>query len=242
RHDGRRSHIGELAADHRILGAIGQHHEALRHQRLGGANELLGVGIEELAVADHLDLDPVRFQRLARELGREDRVLRGLAARRVGQEMDVLGDEIDQALVIARKADPSDRGGRHLAAARLERIEHQLAVGITGGAEEQARAKLAAGNHKRIGHLLLLHPALYPPWRARTISTLSPACSAVSFQAARGTTSPLSATAMPRCAVSTAFSSSSAASVATFRISSSPLMRMWASVMAESYWPVAPWP
>src|SRR5262249_13070952 len=164
-------------------------------------------------------------------LGGEDRILGGLAARGVGQEMDVLGDEIDQALVVARKTDATDRCSRHLAAARCQRIEHQLAVGIARGAEEKARAKLAAGNHKRIGHWLLL----YPPWRARTISTLSPACSGVSFQAARGTTSPLSATAMPRWAVSTAFSSRSAASVATLRISSWPLMRMWTCVMEKSY-------
>src|SRR5262249_45003852 len=232
RHHGRSSDIGELAADHRILGAIGQHHEPLRNQRLGGPNELRGIGIEQLAIADHLDLQPVRLQSHARELGGEDRILSGLAARGVGQEMDVLGDQVDEALVVTSKADAADRGSRHLAAARLERLEHHLAVGITRGAEKQARSKLAAGNHKRIGHMLLLHP----PWRARTISTLSPPCSGASFQAARGTTAPLSATAMPRCAVSTAFSSNSAASVATLRISSWPLMRMWASVMTNPIW------
>ena len=55
---------------------------------------------------------------------------------------------------------------------------------------------------------------LQPPCRARTISMLSPGLSAVSRHAARGTTEPLSATAMPRCMVSTAFSASSASSVA----------------------------
>src|SRR5262245_11302246 len=55
---------------------------------------------------------------------------------------------------------------------------------------------------------------------------LSPGASLVSPQAARGTTLPLSATAMPRWAVSTAFSASKAASVGTSRSSSSPLMRI----------------
>src|SRR5215467_7180476 len=118
------TNVGKLAADDRILGAIGQHHKAIRDQRLCRADELLRVGIEQLAVADHLDLDPVRFQRLARKLGGEDRVLRGLATCRVGQEMDLLGNEIDEALVVTGKADPSDRSGRHFAAAGSERIKH----------------------------------------------------------------------------------------------------------------------
>ena len=88
RHHRRRAGIGELAADHRVFGAVGQHDEALRHQRLGGAHELLGVGIEQLAVADHFELDPVGLERLARELGGEHGVLRGLAAGGIGQEMD----------------------------------------------------------------------------------------------------------------------------------------------------------
>ena len=56
-------------------------------QRLGGDDQLLGVGIEQFAVADHLDLDPVGVERFARELGGEDGVLGGLAAGGVGQEM-----------------------------------------------------------------------------------------------------------------------------------------------------------
>ncbi len=111
-------------------------------QRLGRAHELLGVGIEQLAVADHLELDPVGLQRLARELGGEHRVLGGLAARGVGQEMDVLGDQIDQAFILAGEADAPDRGRHHLGAAGGDRIEHELAVRIAGGAEKQTRAEL----------------------------------------------------------------------------------------------------
>src|ERR1700691_104267 len=63
---------------------------------------------------------------------------------------------------------------------------------------------------------------------------LSPARNSVDGQAARGTTAPLIATAMPRCEVSTAFSSSSAASVAATSGSLSPLMRITAPVIGFS--------
>src|SRR5581483_11789932 len=63
---------------------------------------------------------------------------------------------------------------------------------------------------------------------------LSPARNSVDGHAARGTTAPLTATAMPRCEVSTAFSASSAASVAAASGSLSPLMRITGSVIGFS--------
>src|SRR5215472_16608376 len=125
--------------------------------------------------------------------------------------MHLFRNEIDQAFLLASKADAADRGGHHLGAARGDRVEHELAVGIARGAEKEARGELAASDDQGIGHGASL---LYPPCRARTISTLSPGESRVCGQAARGTIAPLSATAMPRRPVSTAFSASSAASVA----------------------------
>src|SRR5262245_33096569 len=65
-----------------------------------------------------------------------------------------------------------------------------------------------------------------PPWRARTISTLSPGLSTVSDHAERGTTDPLRATAIPRWATSTSLSASSAASVAATSGSTSPFTRI----------------
>src|SRR5580692_5302005 len=74
-----------------------------------------------------------------------------------------------------------------------------------------------------------------PPWRARTISTLSPGLSAVAGHAARGTTAPLSATAMPRWAVSAVFSASSASRVfGAANGSLSPLTRISACAIACS--------
>ena len=103
RHHGRRACVRELAADDRVVRAVRQHGEALGDQRLGTAHELLGVGIKQLSVADHFEFDPVGFERLARELGGQHRVFRGLTARRIWKETDVLRDEIDQAFVPRRR-------------------------------------------------------------------------------------------------------------------------------------------
>ena len=78
-------------------------------------------------------------------------------------------------------------------------VEHDLAVRIAGGAEEQPRAELAAGDGQRIRHLRSCS-INQPPWRARTISTLSPGLQrrvAPGLRAAPPL--PLSATATPRC-------------------------------------------
>ena len=50
--------------------------------------------------------------------------------------MDVLGNEIDETFLLAGEADAPDRGCYHLGAARANGVEHELAVGIAGGAEE----------------------------------------------------------------------------------------------------------
>src|SRR5271170_5245208 len=64
---------------------------------------------------------------------------------------------------------------------------------------------------------------------------LSPGRKRVAGQALRGTTAPLSATAMPRAPVSTAFSASNAASVVGAPSGSlSPFTRMWASLIGFS--------
>ena len=125
-------------------------------QRLRRAHQFLDIGIKEFTVADDFELDPVGVERFARELGGEHGVLGGLAAGGVGKKADAPGEQIEQALVVAGEADAADRGGDHLGAARADRVEHDLAIGITGGAEKKPRAELLAGNDERIGHLLHL--------------------------------------------------------------------------------------
>ena len=193
-----------------------------------GAHEFFHVGIEQFAVADHFELDPVGVERLARQFRSEHSVLRRLAAGRVGQKLHAAGQEVDHALVIAGKTDAADRGGDHLAAARRDGVEHDLAIGIAGAAEKQPRAELMAGDDERIGHLFAPSKTSFghPPCRARTISTLSPGLSGVSRHAARGTTAPFSATAIPRCPVSTAFSANKASTVVAASGSLSPFTRI----------------
>ena len=157
RHHGRRAGVRELAARNRIVIAIGQHHEAATHQRLGGAQQFLDIRVEQFAVADHLELDPVGLERLAGELRREDRILRGVAAGRVRQQMHPAFEQLAEALVVARETDAAHRRGCHLSAARRERIEHHLAVGITCRPEKQAGSEGSVGDRQRIqrlGHLL----------------------------------------------------------------------------------------
>ena len=126
----------------------------------GRPHELFDVGIEQLAIADDLELDPVGVERLARQLGGEHGVLGRLAARGVGQEVHLAAEEIDQALVVAGEADAADRGGDHLRAARGDRVEHHLTVGIAGRAEEQPRGEAAAGNDEGLRHRSLQIPSI----------------------------------------------------------------------------------
>ncbi len=85
RHYGNRARVGELATDYRVLGAIGQYDEALRYERLGGTHEFFGVRVEQLAVANDFQLNPVSVERLTCEFGGEYGILRSMTAGGVGQ-------------------------------------------------------------------------------------------------------------------------------------------------------------
>src|SRR4030088_1342162 len=74
--------------------------------------------------------------------------------------MHVLRNDIDQALVLAGEADAPDRSRHHLGPARIDGVEHELAVRIAGSSEKQARAELAAGNDQRVGHVVYSSTAL----------------------------------------------------------------------------------
>ena len=102
----------------------------------------LDVGIEQFAVADHFELDPV-----------------GPSASRASSAVSTASLAVWQPAVLGRKwTRPASRSSRlsssparlmrrieavdHLGAARRHRVEHHLPVGIAGGAEEQPRAEL----------------------------------------------------------------------------------------------------
>src|SRR6516165_3681926 len=137
RHYGDRARIGQLATDHRVLGAIRQYDEAFRYERLGSTHEFFGVWIEQFAVANDFELNPAGAKGLASECGGEHSILRCLAAGGIGQELDVLGNEIEQALVIACEADAPNRGRDHFRTACGERVEHHLPIRIAGSAKEE---------------------------------------------------------------------------------------------------------
>ena len=88
-------------------------------------------------------------------------------------------------------------------------------------------SRLAVFALARISSLLIF---IRPASRGRS-RPCRRACSCVAGHAARGTTAPLSATAMPFCSVSTAFSASKAASVAAASGSVSPFTRIEASLI-----------
>ena len=66
----------------------GQHGEAVVDELLGRLEQRGRVGQQRALVADHLELDPVGLERLARELRGEHGVARREAAGRVGQQVD----------------------------------------------------------------------------------------------------------------------------------------------------------
>jgi hypothetical protein len=96
----------------------------------GRLQELLDVRVERLALANHFELDPIGLERLPGQLGGQHGIACGRAARCVGQKSVTLAEQIDQALRVAREVDAADRGGHQLSAARLDRIQQDLLVGI----------------------------------------------------------------------------------------------------------------
>ena len=58
----------QAAREDRVVGRVGQDDEAVGDERLGGQQQLGRVGQQRALVADHLELDPVGLERLAREL------------------------------------------------------------------------------------------------------------------------------------------------------------------------------
>ena len=83
RHDRRAAGRLEPLREHRVVARVGEDGEAVGHERLGGLEQLGGIGQQRPVVADHLELHPVRAERLAREPRGGDGVARGEAAGRV---------------------------------------------------------------------------------------------------------------------------------------------------------------
>ncbi len=70
RHHRRAARVLQAAREDGVVVRVGQHHEAVVHERLGGVEQLDRVGQERAVVADHLELHPVGLERLAARAGR----------------------------------------------------------------------------------------------------------------------------------------------------------------------------
>ena len=81
-----RAGIGKTLANHRIVGAIGQHDKTVIDEVTCRLDELGHVGVKRLAVADHFQLEPLRIERLTGKFSGPDRVARRFASCRIGQE------------------------------------------------------------------------------------------------------------------------------------------------------------
>ena len=135
-----------------VLGGVGEHLEAVLGERRGRFDQAEQVGLQRVVVADHLELDPVRAEQLARHLRGGDRLLGRAAAGRVGHDAQAERlDQLEEALArsgpgaLAAYGDGHDRGARGLDGAR-----HHLRRGIAGRADEQPRGDLGAVKRERL--------------------------------------------------------------------------------------------
>ena len=139
----------QAAREHGVVVGVGQDDEAVVDELLGGGEQLRRVGQQRALVADHLELDPVGLQRLARELRGQHGVARGEAAGGVGQHVDALGLDDLQQRALRGRVDAAHRDGHELALAGVDGVAERLQAREAAGAEQQARAQLAAGDDER---------------------------------------------------------------------------------------------
>ena len=212
RHHRGAADVDQPAREHGVVGRVGQHHEAVVDELLGGPQQLGRVGQQRVLVADHLELDPVGLERLAREPGREHGVARGVAAggvrqqldprsastsisepRRVGVRRDARSATVTSSLPLAAiaSASSSARGSRPCRAAAASAACVRRSSARRRGAAPSPLPTGAASIGSRIAPSSSLHRGQHLHARVRRAARTSPS-------RARGTTSPSTATATPR--------------------------------------------
>ena len=132
--------------DDRVVGRVAEHLKAVGHEPLGGFERGDRIGQQRPLVGEHFELHPIGAgifeaeQNLAAQPGDADRIVGVEAAGRVGQQRVAAGvDEVEQ-VVAGRVDEPlaAHGDGDALGAAALERLAHQLVVGVLAGADDQA--------------------------------------------------------------------------------------------------------
>ena len=105
--------VHEPLGKHLILGRVGEDLEAVGAQRLGGLHQAERIGLQRIGVTDHFELDPVGLEIFARHAGGGDGLAGGVAACRVGQNMNAeRADDIPEGLSTLTLAPERDRGDR----------------------------------------------------------------------------------------------------------------------------------
>jgi hypothetical protein len=158
RHHGGAAEVGQLAGGDGVVAAVGEDVEAVADELVGRLQELNGVGVERLVVADHLQLDEVGGERLAGELRGEDGLAGGVAAGGVGQEVERPADGrgaraegAEEGLPLACQID-APHGHRHELRARgVDRVEERLEAGVAARPEEHARGEREPAGLPRVG-------------------------------------------------------------------------------------------
>ena len=151
RHHGRRSGIDQAFGEYDVIGGVGQDRESFFDQHASRFERRLHVGEERGLVPDHFQLDPVGKSDFARQAGRTDGFVRGIAASGVRQEEIFLGiDVVEQGFLAAIEVHTPHRDRDHVGAAGFERARIFLKGAILARADNQTGAKLAACNDQRV--------------------------------------------------------------------------------------------
>ena len=107
------------------------------------------VRIQRGLVTNHFQLDPVGQSNLARQPGRADRVIGGIAAGGVRQKKIFIRiDVIEQRLLAAVEIHPAHGHGHHVGATGLERAGGFLKRFVFAGPNDQAGTELPASDNE----------------------------------------------------------------------------------------------
>ena len=190
RHHRRAAGVLQPARQDRVVVRVGEHHEAVADQRLRGLEQLGRVGQQRAVVADHLELDPVGAERLAREPRGGDRLAGGEAAGGVGEHLEPRARRAPRGSSRARSG---PRGASRPSPARRP-TRAPPPPSSRGCGSRRCRGSAASCS----GRPAISNASGDPPCTACSTSTSCPSRSAVSAHSPRGITSPLTATAVPR--------------------------------------------
>ena len=174
RHHRRAAGVLEPAREDRVVARVGQDGEAVGDELLGGVEQLRRVGQQRLVVADHLELDPARLERLAA------RAARWSTASRAVKQPAVFGSTKQPQSSSTSRIDPrADGSTRRSATVAISAPDARTASRIdveaaeAAGADDQARAE-ACGRRSPSARIALILPE--PPAGPRRGRSATSAC------------------------------------------------------------------